>query len=107
MLYKEKNYTVDLDYLFNQYIREYDISKANINVLFAKRMINKETYNMLYNADRMYRQVYIGKMIRSNQNVQKVLSDGIIEYKQKFFEANNINDNNIISIKMTLCLYLI
>ena len=99
MLYKEKNYTINLGYLFNQYIREYDISKANINILFAKGVINYDLYTKLYNSDRMYRQVYIGKMIRNNEEIQEILSNGIIEYKQKFFEANGITDNDIISIK--------
>ena len=99
MLYNEKNYTINLGYLFNNYIREYDISKANINVLLAKGVINRELYNKLYEADRMTRQVFIGKMIRDDERVNERLSAGIIEYKQKFFEANGITDNDIISIK--------
>ena len=99
MLFKEKNYTINLGYLFNNYIREYDISKANINILFAKGVINQELYTKLYHSDRMYRQVYIGKMIQSNEKVQEILNQGLIEYKQKFFEANDINDSDIISIK--------
>ena len=99
MLYNEKNYTINLGYLFNNYIREYDISKANINVLLAKNVISQDLYNKLYSSDRMTRQVYIGKMIRDNPLIQEILSDGIIEYKQKFFEANGIIDSDIISIK--------
>lgn len=99
MLFKEKYYTINLGFLFNNYIREYDISKANINVLFAKGVINQELYMKLYNGDRMYRQVYIGKMIQNNEKIQEVLNEGLIEYKQKFFEANGINDSDIISIK--------
>ena len=99
MLYKEKNYTIKLNYLFNQYIREYDISKANINILFAKGVIDENLYRQLYDADRMDRQVYIGMMIRNNEKIQEVLNEGIIEYKQKFFEANGITDADIISIK--------
>ena len=99
MLYKEKNYTIQIPYVFNQYIREYDISKANISILFSKGVIDENLYAKLYNADRMYRQVYIGKMIKSNSQVQDELNNGIIEYKQKFFEVNNITDNDIISIK--------
>lgn len=99
MLWKEKNYTINLSYLFNQYIREYDISKANINVLYSKGIINYQVYNTLYNADRMYRQIYIGMMIKNDSTIQEILSEGIIEYKQKFFEENDINDNDIISIK--------
>lgn len=99
MLYKEKNYIINLNYLFNNYIREYDISKANINVLYSKGAIDKNIYMRLYNADRMYRQIYIGKLIQKNPRLQEILNEGIIEYKQKLFEANNINDNDIVSIK--------
>ena len=99
MLFKEKNYTIALPYIFNQYIREYDISKANINILFAENAISKELYDHLYNSDRMYRQVYIGKMIRNNETIQEILNNGIIKYKQKFFEVNGITDNDIVSIK--------
>ena len=99
MLYNEKNYTVNLGYLFNNYIREYDISKANINILFAKGVIDQELYNKLYSADRMVRQVYIGKMIKTDNMIQDILNEGVIEYKKKFFEANGITDSYIISIK--------
>ena len=99
MLYKEKNYTIELPYLFNQYIREYDISKANISILAEKGAITKKIYDQLYNSDRMFRQIYIGKMIKFNDQIQEVLNEGIIEYKQKFFEINRINDNDIVSIK--------
>lgn len=99
MLYKEKNYTINLNYLFNNYIREYDISKANISILYSKNVISDKLYWDLYNAERMKRQVYIGKLIQQNPNVQEILSDGIIEYKQKFFESNDIEDSDIISIK--------
>ena len=99
MLYKEKNYTINLGYLFNNYIREYDISKANINILFAKGAIDQEMYSKLFSADRMVRQIYIGKMIKNDSTIQDILNDGVIEYKKKFFEANDITDSDIISIK--------
>lgn len=99
MLFKEKNYTIQIPYIFNQYIREYDISKANINILFAKGAISKDVYEKLYNSDRMYRQVFIGKAIRRNPQLQEILNNGLIEYKQRFFEANGISDVDIVSIK--------
>lgn len=99
MLYKEKNYTIGLPYIFNQYIREYDMSKANISVLAEKGVITRNSYLQLYNSDKMYRQIYIGKMIKMNPQNQEILDEGIIEYKQKFFESNGIYDNDIVSIK--------
>ena len=99
MLYKEKNYTIGINYLFNNYIREYDISKANISVLYSKGAISEYVYDTLYNSDRMTRQTYIGMAIKRNPELQDILSNGIIEYKQKLFESNNIQDFDIVSIK--------
>ena len=58
MLWDKTSYTADISYLTNVFIYEYDISKANINVLFTKNIIDQQTYEFLYNAPRMTRQVY-------------------------------------------------
>ena len=98
MLYEKSNYTADISYLTNVFIYEYDISKCNINVLFTKGAINKETYDMLYEAPRMKRQVYVG-MLQKDSEIAKLLNDGITEARKMFFEANNIQDREVLSIK--------
>lgn len=99
MLYNKINYTADISYLSNIFIYEYDISKCNINVLYTKGVIDKSTYDYLYNAERMTRQVYVGKLIRDNHSINDVLKAGIIEAKQMLFEQNGINDCDVLSIK--------
>lgn len=98
MLYDRVNYTADISYLTNVFIYEYDISKANINILYSKGVINKETYDFLYSAERMQRQVYVGKLCK-DVNVSNILKAGIIEAKKMLFEANNIQDRDVLSIK--------
>ena len=98
MLYDKVNYTADVSYLTNVFIYEYDISKANINVLFSKNVIDKQTYDYLYEAPRMVRQVYVGKLCRDT-SVSEILKAGIIEAKKMFFEANNIQGRDVLSIK--------
>lgn len=98
MLYERKNYTADISYLTNIFITEYDLSKANINVLLTKGVLDQETYDYLYRAERMVRQVYVGKL-QKDPNIAKVLSDGIIEAKKMLFEANGLLDRDILSIK--------
>lgn len=98
MLYDKVNYTADISYLTNVFIYEYDISKCNINILFIKNVIDKKTYDYLYEAPRMVRQVYVGKLCK-DKNVSNVLSFGIIEAKKMFFETNNIQDRDVLSIK--------
>ena len=67
-LYDKKNYLNPIPYLFSD-IREYDISKANINILFAKGIIDEDKYKYLYNLPRMDRQYTIGNMCK-NKNIQ-------------------------------------
>lgn len=98
-LYELVNYTSDIDYLVGTYIREYDISKANINILLWKGVISIEEYNRLYVADRMVRQITIGKLERDNPEVTEILKAGIIEAKKLFFESNGIQDYQVLSIK--------
>jgi hypothetical protein len=47
----------------------------------------------------MTRQVEIGYLLRRDEDLNHILANGIIEYKQKLFEANNITDNRVLSIK--------
>ncbi len=99
MLYDKINYSANINYLNNTLIYEYDISKANINVLYSKCAIDKPTYDYLYNANRMIRQKYIGKLQQQNPELIKILKDGIIEAKEMLFKSNNIQDHEVLSIK--------
>ena len=92
-------YTLNIPYLISRYIREYDISKANINILLYKKYIDEDMYNLLYNMEKMDREVYIGKMIKLYPEVQDIISNGIMEMRQLFVQSNNINEMDILSIK--------
>ena len=97
-LWERVNYTSDISYLNNVFIYEMDIQKANINILFSKGLIDDSTYQYLYNAERMVRQVFIGKLQKDRKYVV-ALQQGIVEAKHKLFEANNIQDYEVLSIK--------
>ena len=47
----------------------------------------------------MVRQTFVGKLQRDNQSIVRILKDGIIEAKKMFFEANYIDDKDVLSIK--------
>ena len=99
MLYEKTNYTADISYLTNVFITEYDISKCNINVLYKYKAIDEQTYQYLYQAERMVRQVYVGKLQRESKEIVKILKSGIEESKKMLFEANNLQDRDVLSIK--------
>lgn len=97
-LYERKNYTMDINYLFNSYIREYDISKANINILLYKGIIDRESYNKLSLLSRMDRQVSIGYILK-DESINKKFEEGLCEIRQRFMEQNSFYEEDILSIK--------
>lgn len=99
ILYEKIIYTNPIDAVLSNYIREYDISKANINVLFRKGAINKKDYLYLYSLPKITREIKIGLMLRDNKEMSEVLKTGIIEAKKEFFEANDIKFKDVLSIK--------
>lgn len=98
-LYNRVNYISGLKFLFSNYIREYDLSKANINVLYLKGIIDESLYRKLSVASREERQITIGLMEQRDKKVTKAKAEGIIEAKKMLFEANDIQDSDILSIK--------
>lgn len=98
-LYKNINYRSNINFLVSTYIREYDISKANISVLYEKKVISKDMYIELYNAPNHKRKVMVGLLLRRNPKYVEILKQGIMEAKEKFFKANNIKDEEVLAIK--------
>ncbi len=96
-LLKTPNYSMNVDYIISGYIREYDISKANINILYKYGVLSKEKYEYYLTADRMVRQIDIGLMQRDS-NISTILKNGIMEAKRMFFEANNIDESDVLTI---------
>lgn len=92
------NYTSRIFYLSNIFIYELDIQKANISVLYTKGVISKEVYDKLWNAERMTRQVFIGKL-QKDPRITTILQAGIAEAKQALFEANQLQPEEILAIK--------
>lgn len=87
------------NYIISSYIREYDIQKANISILYKYGILSEEEYNMYYNMDKLKRQISIGYLLKNNPNASKVLTEGFKESRKLFFENNNIQDINVLSIK--------
>lgn len=93
------NYNSSYNIILNSFIREYDISKANINALYERGVIDKAMYDNLYSADKAIREKTIGLMIRENQNIYKEIQAGIINAKINLILSNNIDLEDIVSIK--------
>ena len=98
-LYSKVTYLAPLEYLINSDIVEYDISKANINILYSKGAISQSQYQYFLNLPKRDREIQVGIMQRDNKGLVEVLKNGMIEYKKAFFETNDIQDYQVLSIK--------
>ena len=92
------NYTIPID-IYKGYIYEYDLSKANISSLLYTNYISLDEYNRIYNMDKLKREITIGMMIKDNSEAYEKIKFGIYTAKSKFISANNLRDEEIISIK--------
>lgn len=98
-IWERDNYIAKVPYIINQYITEYDMKRANISVLYNKGVISKALYDYLYDADRSYREKYIGQMQRYNPLLSEIKSNAIREFRGRFYEANSLSQADILSIK--------
>lgn len=97
-LYKHFSYLTESKYIISSYIREYDISKANINILLYYNIIDKNRYDYFYNLPKIQREIQVG-LLQQDRTIADTLKNGFLEFRRRFFEANNIQDIDIVSIK--------
>lgn len=99
-LYSKDSYlNPEVQYLISHIIREYDISKANISILLNEGLITQEQYNYYYYLPGKQRSIEIGWLQRDNEKIKKGLNSNFSKYRQMFFESNQIQDHDILSIK--------
>lgn len=97
-LYELDNYLCGIPFIFSSFIREYDISKANISILLYNNLISKEEYKYLYSLPKFDRQYIIGNILK-NKKLSQEFDNGLIIARKLFFDANNIQDYEVLSIK--------
>lgn len=93
--YINKNF----DYITSASIKEYDMKSAGLNILIASGAIDEKTIAHLKSLPKHKRTVEEGLMQRRDKNISKIINDGLVEYRTKFIEANDISDSDIISVK--------
>lgn len=97
-LYKKTSYLCKLPIIQNR-ITEYDIRSANTTMLRRSRMVKSSTLDEIEALPGHERKVIIGKMELRDPRLKKTIARGILQAKRELFEANSIQDNEILSIK--------
>lgn len=97
-LWGRRYYTAPINYLNSIYIREYDIRKADISIFLSRGVITQEEYNFYARIPGLARNINMGLLQQSRPELKEVLSKGIEEARRNFFEANDIQDYEVLSI---------
>lgn len=99
-IYNKHNYiNKAFDYIPSANIKEYDIKSAGFNILIAKGLLSQEQIEHLEELPKERRNIEIGLMQKNNKELSKARNEGLKEYRKKFFEANGLDSESVISIK--------
>lgn len=98
-LYLRDNFIADIPYLINTDVKYYDISKANISILYDKGLLTYDGYNRLFNLPKIQREIEVGIMMRDRPEIKEALKDGFVEARKMLFDTNSIEDKSVLSIK--------
>jgi hypothetical protein len=101
MIYNKHNYlNKNLKYIKNAIIREYDMKNAGLSILKHLEIISIKEYNKLMNNyEKHERDMLVGKFLGKNSDVSQALMEGFIDARKEFFEVNDIQDDEVLSIK--------
>lgn len=96
-LYEKINYVAPPRFISGRIV-EYDIKSANINILRKYHIIDEARYEYLSKLPKFDREKTVGLMIMTGKIQYSDIANGIKESKRLFFEANNIQDNQVVRI---------
>lgn len=101
---EKTNYITDRRIIIGSNIMEYDIKQANINILKAYGSISDFEYETLKIADKMTREIMIGRKIQienlkhNKSLIEENRSQGIKIAKDFLITKNNIKESEIVRI---------
>ena len=99
-LYKRSLYlNKNIDYLFGVDICEYDIESAGLNIIKYYGLLPQDRITYLEGMSKEARNKQIGIYQRDDSVFKEALSEGFVNIRKEFFELNEIEDDDILSVK--------
>lgn len=99
-IYKRHFYlNKDILQKINEEIIEYDMKSAGLSIVKSQKLLDERTIQLLESLPKKERNIKLGNIQKNNKGLVNALNDGYSDYRRLFIEANNIKDEDIISIK--------
>jgi hypothetical protein len=89
----------DIDYLFGNRITEYDMKSAGLSLSKKFKLLPESTIRDLESVSKQDRNIRMGLIQRKDKEYTKKLLDAFKQMRKEFFEANDLNESNLLSIK--------
>lgn len=90
----------NIEYLFDETIIEYDLRDAGFNLIKQYHLLPEEKIRELTSLGKgIERHIAIGKLQRNDKEFSKLLNNKFAEMRAIFISANNLTDNDILSVK--------
>lgn len=86
------------DFIKSGVIKEYDIKAAGLNMLIAANLLSKEQISYYNSLEKKRRNIELG-LLQKNRVYSKAISENLKKYRKLFFEANEIDENKVLSIR--------
>ena len=94
----KQQYKAPYLYLINMWLKEYDIEKANISILYEEGILSDQEYQKFYHMEKREREVSIGCLLRDNRNLISILQNGMKKARNTFLLENHIEDSDVLYI---------
>ena len=89
----------DIVYLVSNEIIEYDMVSAGLSLTKMFKLLDEDTISYLEKLPKQNRNIEMGLMQRKDKEYAKALSEAFVQGRKLFFEANDLNLDNVLSIK--------
>lgn len=89
----------DITNLKSCVIQEYDIRDAGFSIIKFNKLLDKKTISWLSGLDKKSKNVQIGLILRDNIELSTKIMKEFIRIRKVFFESNNLEDKDVLSIK--------
>lgn len=98
-LYTRDQYVAQVPMVVSSYIREYDMSQANLSVIKRLAMMPESEIEHLRLSNKSKREKLVGWFLRNHPEHKKPFAQEFVKIRKEFFEANDIEDKDVFSIK--------
>lgn len=89
----------DIDYLVNKEIVEYDMRRAGISLIKKYKLLPESQIAQLELLEKKEQEIAIGKLQRDSKEFTRSFNQAFKDGRLLFFEANGLNEDNVLSIK--------